>query len=67
MPFLRLCAVLAVLLSGASPLSAAKKPNILFLFADDQCYETIHALGNAEIKTPNLDRLVRNGVTFTRA
>jgi arylsulfatase A-like enzyme len=46
---------------------AATKPNILFIFADDQCYETIHALGNAEIETPNLDRLVRRGVAFTRA
>jgi arylsulfatase A-like enzyme len=43
----------------------ATKPNILFLFADDQCYQTIHSLGNQEIETPNLDRLVRQGVTFT--
>lgn len=51
----------------ATPLHAAKRPNILFIFADDQCYETIHALGNKEIQTPNLDRLVKNGVTFTHA
>jgi len=44
-----------------------EQPNILFIFADDQCYETIHALGNDEIETPNLDRLVRSGVTYTRA
>jgi len=43
------------------------KPNILFLFADDQTYECVHALGNDEVETPNLDRLVRNGVTFTHA
>ena len=43
------------------------KPNILFLFADDQTYECIRALGCDEIQTPNLDRLVRNGVTFTHA
>ncbi|MGM0377674.1 MAG: sulfatase-like hydrolase/transferase, partial [Bacteroidota bacterium] len=41
------------------------KPNILFIFSDDQCYSTIHALGNNEIKTPNLDKLVNTGVTFT--
>lgn len=45
----------------------AEKPNILFIFADDQCYETLHALGNQEIETPNLDRLVKDGVTFTHA
>ncbi len=44
-----------------------EKPNVLFIFADDQCFSTIHALGNNEIKTPNLDRLVERGVTFTHA
>ena len=47
--------------------AGTKKPNILFLFADDQCFEAVHALGLDEIETPNLDRLVRNGVTFTHA
>ncbi|QZE15419.1 sulfatase-like hydrolase/transferase [Halosquirtibacter laminarini] len=42
-----------------------KKPNILFLFADDHCNEEIHALGNAEVITPNLDQLTSQGVTFT--
>jgi len=43
------------------------KPNIVFLFADDMTYTAINALGNSEIKTPNLDRLVHNGVTFSNA
>jgi arylsulfatase len=42
-----------------------KKPNILHLFTDMQRFDTIHALGNGVIKTPNLDRLVKNGVAFT--
>jgi arylsulfatase A-like enzyme len=42
-----------------------EKPNILFIFADDQSYSTIRALGNSEISTPNLDRLVNAGTTFT--
>src|SRR5690349_191701 len=46
---------------------AAAKPNILFLFSDDQTYEAIHALGNDEIHTPHLDRLVKRGTTFTHA
>ncbi|MHC4647964.1 MAG: sulfatase-like hydrolase/transferase, partial [Planctomycetota bacterium] len=44
-----------------------KPPNILFLFTDDQRFDTIAALGNAEIITPNMDKLVRTGVTFTNA
>lgn len=43
------------------------KKNILFLITDDQRFNTIHALGNTEIHTPNLDRLVQRGTTFTQA
>lgn len=65
----RLAAIAIFLLGLASaiPVAAATKPNILFLFADDQCYETIAALGHTDIETPNLDRLVRAGTTFTHA
>ena len=45
----------------------SNKPNILFIFADDQCFETLRSMGCDEIQTPNLDRLVGNGVTFTHA
>jgi choline-sulfatase len=44
-----------------------KKPNILFIFADDQCFETIRELGYTDIETPNLDRLTKSGTSFTRA
>ena len=43
------------------------KPNILFVFTDDQRFDTIAALGNEEIDTPNMDRLVAQGTTFTNA
>ena len=43
------------------------KPNILFIFTDDQRFDTISALGNQEIDTPNLDHLVAKGTTFTHA
>lgn len=42
-------------------------PNILFIFADDQCYNTIHELGNQEVITPTLDELARQGTVFTTA
>jgi choline-sulfatase len=41
------------------------KPNVLFIFADDQTFESIGALNNNEIKTPNLDRLKDMGASFT--
>lgn len=43
------------------------RPNILFLFADQQRFDTIAALGNPLIHTPHLDRLVHEGTAFTRA
>jgi len=43
------------------------KPNILHLFTDQQRFDTIAALGNGVIRTPNLDRLCREGVAFTNA
>jgi len=42
----------------------APRPNILFLFADDQRADTIGAWGNPHIKTPNLDELVKSGFSF---
>ena len=44
---------------------AASSPNILFLFADDLSFEAIRAFGHTDIDTPNLDRLVARGTTFT--
>lgn len=42
-----------------------KKPNIILLFTDDQRHDTIRALGNQQIHTPNFDALVARGTSFT--
>lgn len=67
----RSCCWLAALIGGlwllAAPAHAADRPNVLFLFSDDQRHDTIHALGNDEVRTPNLDKLVEGGFTFTHA
>lgn len=54
-------------LSSVLLAAEGKRPNILFLFADDLSYEAIRAFGHTDIDTPNLDRLVARGTTFTRA
>ena len=41
------------------------QPNILFLFTDQFRFDCIAALGNSKIRTPNIDRLIREGTTFT--
>ena len=43
-----------------------KKPNILFIFADDLMFNSIGTLDDCKVKTPNLDRLMENGVSFSR-
>ena len=44
-----------------------EKPNVLFVMTDQQRFDTIAALGNGHIHTPNMDRLVRRGLSFTHA
>ena len=43
------------------------QPNILWICTDQQRHNTINALGNAHINTPNIDCLVTQGVAFTQA
>ncbi|MHC4259515.1 MAG: sulfatase-like hydrolase/transferase [Planctomycetota bacterium] len=59
--------VLAGCTSNETSARKSEGANILFLFTDDQRFDTIRALGNEEIITPNMDWLVHNGTTFTNA
>jgi arylsulfatase A-like enzyme len=49
---------------GAPPRDA---PNIIFVMTDDQRHDAMSAAGNAILKTPNMDRLAKQGVRFTQA
>jgi arylsulfatase A-like enzyme len=61
-------AVLAVSLCSALHSSlAAERPNILFLFADDQRYDTLGCSGHPIVQTPTIDRLAAQGVRFSNA
>ena len=67
-----LCGLLLILLVSCKKQieknsSDTVHPNIVFLFADDYTYEAVHAMGNPFVKTPNLDRMVQNGTSFTHA
>jgi len=66
--FLSILIPLLLLISSCSEnTSEKKKPNILFIFADDLSYEAVHFAGNNEVITPNLDKLANAGVTFTHS
>lgn len=43
------------------------QPNILWITTDQQRYDTIAALGNSLVHTPNIDRMIGDGVAFERA
>jgi len=43
----------------------SNRPNIVFIITDQQRWDTIAGLGFDHVDTPNLDRLVREGTTFT--
>ena len=44
---------------------AKDRPNILFLFADDQRADALGCAGNTYIRTPNIDKLAESGVRFS--
>ena len=69
-------ALLSLILSGAlplwGPLSAAEKavktrPNIVLFYADDLGYTDLSCQGSDYYRTPHIDRLAREGMTFTNA
>ena len=50
---------------GHSATTTAAKPNIIIIFNDDQGYQDLGCFDSPDIKTPNVDRLARNGMRFT--
>jgi iduronate 2-sulfatase len=70
--FIKLSGAVAAagLLPGSFPFSSAlepgKRPNVLFIMADDLRPE-MGCYGSDLVKTPNIDRLARRGLVFSRA
>jgi arylsulfatase len=60
----RLLALLSLV--AVSPLSAqSTRPNIVFILTDDMGYGDLGCMGSADIRTPHIDRLAREGVKLT--
>lgn len=66
--FLRASSVTVVAASGVGSLFAAdaKRPNIVFIMADDLGYGELGCYGQKKIRTPNIDKLCSEGMKFTR-
>src|SRR3954469_25414043 len=62
------CAFTAALSLALSPIFAQnQKPNVIYIYADDLGYGDLGSYGATKIKTPNADRLAREGLRFTNA
>lgn len=62
---LKTCAEVSLLF--CSTLKASEKPNFIFIIADDVGWNDIGCYGNNIVKSPNIDRLSREGLQFTNA
>ncbi len=60
-----LIAVATALSCGTGAVAEAPRPNIVLIMVDDMGYSDLGCYGG-EINTPNIDRLARNGVRFSR-
>ena len=56
-----------VIVSACSSVEEQKRPNILFIMSDDHAYQAISAYSDHLLKTPNIDRLADEGMTFFNA
>jgi arylsulfatase A-like enzyme len=58
--------VIATIVAGfTAPASAADKPNVVFILADDLGWTDLACQGSKYYETPNIDRLARDGLRFT--
>ena len=55
-------ALIALFVLGCD--STKKKPNFVFIYTDDQRFDTVGLIGNSEVKTPHLNDLANNGAVF---
>ena len=64
-----LCSIAAHAAPAGEPANGRlrERPNIVFLYTDDQAHWAMGAYGNREIQTPHLDALARRGAIFRNA
>jgi uncharacterized sulfatase len=61
------CAALGLALACLTPLPAAERPNLVAIVTDDQARWGVGLYGNPEVRTPNMDRIGREGAVFLNA
>lgn len=56
----------AILAQNGDDQESASRPNIVFLFADDQSTYSVGCYGNEDVQTPHMDQLARDGMAFDK-
>jgi arylsulfatase len=59
-------AILAACLAPFPARAADERPNIVLIIGDDHAYTDYGFMGNPDVRTPQIDRLAADGLTFTR-
>ena len=62
----RMTAAMLAICAAPALSQQARRPNFVFILADDLGYQEVGAFGQREIRTPNLDRMAREGMRLTR-
>jgi len=57
----------ATLAQAAPPRPVSEKPNVIFFMADELAYFEVGYMGNKYLKTPNIDKMAKEGIIFTNA
>lgn len=58
--------IAALLIFNAGVFAQSRKPNIIYIYADDLGYGELGSYGQTKIKTPHLDQLAKEGIRFTK-
>ena len=65
--YFTLATILAALFAGVGCVHGAARPNIIYILTDDVGYGDVGCYGATHVKTPNIDRLAKEGTRFTDA
>jgi arylsulfatase A-like enzyme len=64
--FILFLTILSFFAANSIAQKTARKPNIIYIYADDLGYGELGSYGQKKIKTPNLDKLAKEGIRFTK-
>src|SRR3954452_24638892 len=59
--------LLGSLFSSSQAADGPGRPNVVLIIADDMAWDDCGAFGNPKVRTPNIDKLAREGLRFDRA